>query len=100
MQQAIRRNAAAAIGASLAVQRDELSEHRKSLDVVAWGVERIDDPAPGGVPALDEFFADDRVVGAVAIEPLANRALDRFVDFRDRRLILFGPHRERAAKVM
>ena len=50
---------------------------------------RIDDPAPGGIAAPAEFFADDGIVRPVAIETVANRVLDRFVDFGDRRLILF-----------
>src|SRR6266550_7293125 len=85
--------------ADLAVERNERREDRNAADVISCRVDRIDDPTPGGVTTLAEFLAEDRVIRPFALEPVADRTLNRLVNFRDRRRIFFGPHGERAAEV-
>src|SRR6266849_31119 len=78
--------------ANFAVQRNQGRENRNAADVVARRVDGIDDPAARGVAALSELLADDGVLGALPIQLLANRVLDRLIDLRYRRLVGFGPH--------
>src|SRR4029077_3024688 len=77
---------------------DERGEDGNAADVILGGVDRIDDPSPRGVAARAELFADDGILGPLAVEAVADRSLHRLVDVRNRRAIVFRPHGECAAE--